>query len=156
MGPNVLALGPRRALAVDANPVTRERLEAAGVDVTTYPGAHISVNGDGGPDVPHASVLDAGAMIDLWVFLHIACVASFLLFHGVQMWALFAIPPAFPDREKMFDRAEQSRMASTPMYASLGLLRLFGVIAGIDGSWFSQRLVAVGRDRRAARHRRAR
>jgi N-dimethylarginine dimethylaminohydrolase len=49
MGPNVLALGPRRALAVAGNPVTRERMEAAGVDVTTYAGAHISINGDGGP-----------------------------------------------------------------------------------------------------------
>ncbi|MEP6757799.1 MAG: arginine deiminase family protein [Actinomycetota bacterium] len=49
MGPNVLALGPRRVLAVQGNPVTRERMEAAGVDVTTYVGAHISLNGDGGP-----------------------------------------------------------------------------------------------------------
>ena len=49
IGPNVLALGPRRAIAVDANPVTRRRMEAAGVDVPTYPGAHISLNGDGGP-----------------------------------------------------------------------------------------------------------
>ena len=29
-------------------------------------------------------------------------------------------------------------MAGTPMYASLGFLTLFGVIAGIDGSWFSR------------------
>ena len=49
MGPNVLALGPRRALALEGNPVTRERMEAAGVDVTTYAGEHISINGDGGP-----------------------------------------------------------------------------------------------------------
>ena len=49
MGPNVLALGPRRALAVEGNPVTRRRMEAEGVDVTTYAGAHISLNGDGGP-----------------------------------------------------------------------------------------------------------
>jgi N-dimethylarginine dimethylaminohydrolase len=49
MGPNVLALGPRRALAVAGNPVTHARMEAAGVDVTTYAGAHISINGDGGP-----------------------------------------------------------------------------------------------------------
>ena len=77
-------------------------------------------------------------MTDLWVFLHIVGVASFLLFHGVQIWALFAIPPAFPDREKMFDRAEQSRMAGTPMYASLAFLTVFGVIAGIDGAWFSR------------------
>ena len=76
-------------------------------------------------------------MTDLWVFLHIVCVALFLLFHGVQMWAMFSLEPALPDREKIFDRAEQSRMASTPMYVSLGLLVLFGVIAGIDGDWFS-------------------
>lgn len=49
MGPNVLSLGPRRAIAVAGNPITRGRMEAAGVDVTTYAGAHISLNGDGGP-----------------------------------------------------------------------------------------------------------
>ncbi len=49
MGSNVLALGPRRALALDGNPVTRERMEAAGVEVLTYRGEHISRNGDGGP-----------------------------------------------------------------------------------------------------------
>jgi dimethylargininase len=48
MGPNVLSLGPRRAVAVEGNPITRVRMEAAGVDVTTYAGAHISLNGDGG------------------------------------------------------------------------------------------------------------
>jgi hypothetical protein len=76
-------------------------------------------------------------MTELWVLLHIVCVSLFLLFHGVQMWAMFSLEPAFPDREKIFDRAEQSRMVSTPMYVSLGLLVLFGVIAGIDGDWFS-------------------
>jgi dimethylargininase len=49
MGPNVLALGPRRALAVDGNPQTRSRMESAGVEVLTYAGRHISLNGDGGP-----------------------------------------------------------------------------------------------------------
>jgi N-dimethylarginine dimethylaminohydrolase len=49
MGPNVLALGPRKALAVAGNPVTRERMRAAGVEVHSYKGAHISLNGDGGP-----------------------------------------------------------------------------------------------------------
>jgi hypothetical protein len=76
-------------------------------------------------------------MTQLWVFLHIACVALFLLFHGVQMWAMFSLAPALPDRDKIFDRAEQSRMASAPMYVSMGLLVVFGVIAGIDGDWFS-------------------
>jgi N-dimethylarginine dimethylaminohydrolase len=49
LGPNVLALGPRRAITVDANPITRSRMEAAGVEVLTYPGNQICLNGDGGP-----------------------------------------------------------------------------------------------------------
>jgi N-dimethylarginine dimethylaminohydrolase len=48
-GPNVLALGPRRALALDGNPETRRRMERAGVDVVVYRGEEISKKGDGGP-----------------------------------------------------------------------------------------------------------
>ena len=48
-GPNVLALGPRQALALDGNPETRRRLERAGVDVVVYRGEEISKKGDGGP-----------------------------------------------------------------------------------------------------------
>ncbi len=48
MGPNVLALGPRRALALERNAETRRRLERAGVDVVTYRGEELS-KGDGGP-----------------------------------------------------------------------------------------------------------
>jgi N-dimethylarginine dimethylaminohydrolase len=49
MGPNVLALAPRRALALEGNPITRRRLEDAGVEVRTYVGEEISRKGDGGP-----------------------------------------------------------------------------------------------------------
>jgi dimethylargininase len=49
MGANVLALAPRVALALDGNPVTRARMEAAGVDVRVYRGDELSLNGDGGP-----------------------------------------------------------------------------------------------------------
>jgi N-dimethylarginine dimethylaminohydrolase len=49
MGPNVLALGPRVALALEGNPETRRRMEAAGVEVRTYEGGEISRKGDGGP-----------------------------------------------------------------------------------------------------------
>lgn len=49
LGCNVLALGPRLALAVQGNPETRRRLEAAGVEVRTYPGGELSLKGDGGP-----------------------------------------------------------------------------------------------------------
>jgi N-dimethylarginine dimethylaminohydrolase len=49
MGPNVLALAPRVALALEGNDETRRRMEKAGVDVRTYRGEEISRKGDGGP-----------------------------------------------------------------------------------------------------------
>jgi N-dimethylarginine dimethylaminohydrolase len=49
MGPNVLALAPRVALALEGNDETRRRMESAGVDVRTYTGDEISRKGDGGP-----------------------------------------------------------------------------------------------------------
>jgi len=48
-GPNVLALAPRVALALEGNPETRRRMEAAGVDVRTFAGSEISRKGNGGP-----------------------------------------------------------------------------------------------------------
>jgi dimethylargininase len=47
MGPNVLALGPRRGLTLERNVETRRRLEAAGVDIVTYRGEELS-KGNGG------------------------------------------------------------------------------------------------------------
>jgi dimethylargininase len=49
MGPNVLALAPRVALALEGNNKTRGRMEQAGVDVRVYRGDEISRKGDGGP-----------------------------------------------------------------------------------------------------------
>ncbi|MGZ8579093.1 MAG: dimethylarginine dimethylaminohydrolase family protein [Actinomycetota bacterium] len=49
MGPNVLALGPRIALALEGNDETRRRMERAAVEVHTYRGDEISRKGDGGP-----------------------------------------------------------------------------------------------------------
>jgi dimethylargininase len=49
MGPNVLALAPRVALALEGNDETRRRMEKAGVDVRVYTGDEISRKGDGGP-----------------------------------------------------------------------------------------------------------
>ncbi len=48
-GCNVLALEPRHVLALAGNPISRERMEAAGVTVETYDGSEISLKGDGGP-----------------------------------------------------------------------------------------------------------
>ncbi len=49
MGANVLAVAPRRCLRVAGNPVTRDRLEAAGAEVIDYEGSEISLKGGGGP-----------------------------------------------------------------------------------------------------------
>lgn len=49
MACNVLALAPRRCLAIEGNPVTRARLEAAGCEVIAYKGEEISLKGGGGP-----------------------------------------------------------------------------------------------------------
>lgn len=49
MGPNVLALAPRLALALAGNDETRRRMERAGVEVLVYEGEEVSRKGDGGP-----------------------------------------------------------------------------------------------------------
>ncbi len=49
MACNVLALGPRNVVAMEGNPVTRARMEAAGCTVHGYPGSEISYNRAGGP-----------------------------------------------------------------------------------------------------------
>jgi N-dimethylarginine dimethylaminohydrolase len=49
MGCNVLALAPGKSLMLSGNPVTRARLDAAGVEVVEYQGAEISLKGGGGP-----------------------------------------------------------------------------------------------------------
>ncbi|MCG6947681.1 MAG: amidinotransferase [Acidobacteria bacterium] len=48
MGPNVLALAPRKCLMIEGNPVTRKRLEAAGCEVLTYRGKELSLKAEGG------------------------------------------------------------------------------------------------------------
>jgi len=49
MGCNVLAVAPRVAVAMEGNPETRRRMEAAGVEVHLYSGTEISAKGCGGP-----------------------------------------------------------------------------------------------------------
>jgi len=49
MGPNVLALAPRRVVMLQGLPKTRELLEAAGCEGMEYAGDEISRKGNGGP-----------------------------------------------------------------------------------------------------------
>jgi N-dimethylarginine dimethylaminohydrolase len=48
MATNVLALAPGQCLMLEGNPVTRQRLEAAGGEVLTYHGNEISLKAEGG------------------------------------------------------------------------------------------------------------
>ena len=48
MGPNVLALAPRKCLAIEGNPITKQRLETAGCEVLTYRGNELSLKAEGG------------------------------------------------------------------------------------------------------------
>ncbi len=48
MGPNVLALAPRRCLMLEGNPGTQSLLEAAGCEVLTYRGNELSLKAEGG------------------------------------------------------------------------------------------------------------
>ena len=49
LGINILTLSPGKCLMIDGNPITMERLIAAGCEVMTYRGDEISVKGGGGP-----------------------------------------------------------------------------------------------------------
>jgi len=49
MGCNVLAMAPRKCIMIKGNPITKDRLEAEGVEVHTYDGSEISIKGSGGP-----------------------------------------------------------------------------------------------------------
>lgn len=49
MGTNVLAVKPRVCIALAGNPITRQRLQAAGAIVIGYDGEEISRKGSGGP-----------------------------------------------------------------------------------------------------------
>jgi N-dimethylarginine dimethylaminohydrolase len=46
---NVLALGRKKLLALEANEKTNARLSREGFDVRTFPGSEVSANGSGGP-----------------------------------------------------------------------------------------------------------
>jgi N-dimethylarginine dimethylaminohydrolase len=49
LGSNVLAIAPRVCVMVKGNPITKSRLEAAGVEVIEFDGSEICLKGSGGP-----------------------------------------------------------------------------------------------------------
>lgn len=60
MATNVLALGPRRGVMLEGNPVTQRRLEAAGCSMTTYRGQEVSLKAEGGATCLTRPVLRQG------------------------------------------------------------------------------------------------
>jgi dimethylargininase len=46
---NVLSLGDKRLLALEDNRATNQKVSQAGLDVRTFPGSELCVNGGGGP-----------------------------------------------------------------------------------------------------------
>ena len=42
-------MAPRKCIMIKGNPITKDRLEAEGVEVHTYDGSEISIKGSGGP-----------------------------------------------------------------------------------------------------------
>lgn len=49
MGCNVLAVGNKKVVMIEGNPITQKKLEKNGVEVHTYDGKEISLKGAGGP-----------------------------------------------------------------------------------------------------------
>lgn len=49
MGPNVLAVAPRKCVMLEGNPITKRRLEGAGCEARTYLGNEVSLKAEGGP-----------------------------------------------------------------------------------------------------------
>lgn len=48
MGPNILCIRPKLVLTIEGNPVTKQRMEEAGIKVLTYKGDEISHKAEGG------------------------------------------------------------------------------------------------------------
>jgi cytochrome bd-type quinol oxidase subunit 2 len=70
-----------------------------------------------------------------FVFLHIVGVVSFMTCHGGSMFVLYRIRQT-TDRQRILDLLTFSGETVIPMYISLIVLVVAGVVAGIGGSWF--------------------
>ena len=74
-------------------------------------------------------------MYRYWVVLHILGVASFLLAHGVSMFALYRLRALELDRGRIADTITFSGATAKPMYLSLIVLTVAGFVAGYQGKW---------------------
>jgi amino acid transporter len=70
-----------------------------------------------------------------WKLLHVLGVLGFVMFHGVSVWAALRLRKE-RDRARIAELLQFSGSSVLGMYVSLGLLILFGVIAGFAGKWW--------------------
>lgn len=70
-----------------------------------------------------------------WKFLHVLGVLAFVMFHGVSSMVAFRLRKE-RDRTRIAELLQFSGTSIQGMYVSLGVLILFGVIAGFDGDWW--------------------
>jgi cytochrome bd-type quinol oxidase subunit 2 len=71
-----------------------------------------------------------------WKLLHIVGVLGFVMFHGVSAWVALRLR-AERNRVRIAELLQFSGSAVRGMYVSLGLLILFGVVAGFAGHYWS-------------------
>jgi len=72
-----------------------------------------------------------------WKLLHILGVLGFVTFHGVSIWVALRLRRE-RDRVRVAELLQFSGSSVQGMYVSLGVLILFGVIAGFAGTWWGQ------------------
>jgi hypothetical protein len=77
----------------------------------------------------------AFAVYNLWKLLHVLAVLGFVMFHGVSIWVAFRLRKE-RDRLRIAELLQFSGSSVQGMYVTLGLLIVFGVIAGFAGHWW--------------------
>jgi amino acid transporter len=70
-----------------------------------------------------------------WKFLHVVGVLGFVMFHGVSIVVAFRLRKE-RDRVRIAELLQFSGSSVLGMYVSLGVLILFGVIAGFALDWW--------------------
>jgi hypothetical protein len=78
-------------------------------------------------------------LYDWLLFGHILAVAALLINHGVSMYVLYAVR-AEDDRQKILDLITLSGRSILPMYISIGLIVVFGLLLALElnvlGEWW--------------------
>ncbi len=72
-----------------------------------------------------------------WLLLHLVGVVGFVGSHGVSMFALLRVGKVGGSRERISELIAFSRSTVTPMYISLGLLLLGGIVTGAQTDSFN-------------------